>query len=295
MQRLIAAVVALTLFLSAGPVALAAEAAGAPLEQAPEIKPFTSAHFAMAGTVKMDGVTVDILGEGDLSVPDRQKSSFKFGPFTAEVVMVGDTVFTRTRFEPRWSRQTSPQVVAFGPISGSEITRLGRDVRLVGTETVDSVPTQHYTSSLDLSPLIEPILPAVNDRDVQQALASLNGTVDVWVGASDRMVRQERLILNVKLPSIEPQGDPMDATLDLTIAYSKLNQPVTINEPARTDTSPLTTPRPNIQPVVGPPGSPASSTAPLPGQAAPAGQPAAQPGTPGRPPAQAPAQVPVRR
>jgi hypothetical protein len=295
MQRLIAAVVALTLFLSAGPVALAAEAAGAPLGQAPEIKPFTSAHFAMAGTVKLDGVTVDILGEGDLSVPDRQKSSFKFGPFTAEVVLVEDTVYTRTRFEPRWSRQTSPQIVAVGPISGSEITRLGRDVRLVGTETVDGVPTQHYTSSLDLSPLIEPLLPAVNDRDVRQAIASLNGTVDVWVGASDRMVRQERLILNVKLPSIEPQGDPMDATLDLTIAYSKLNQPVTINEPARTDTSPLTTPRPNIQPVVGPPGSPASSTAPLPGQAAPAGQPTAQPGTPGRPPAQAPAQVPVRR
>ena len=52
MQRLIAAVVALTLFLSAGPVALAAEAAGAPLEQAPDIKPFNSAHFAMAGTVE---------------------------------------------------------------------------------------------------------------------------------------------------------------------------------------------------------------------------------------------------
>lgn len=292
MQRLIAAVVALTLFLSAGPVALAAEAAGAPLEQAPEIKPFKSAHFAMAGTIKMDGVTVDILGEGDLAVPDRQKSSFKFGPFTAEVVMVGDTVFTRTRFEPRWSRQTSPHVVDVGPISGSEITRIGRDVRLVGTETVDGGPTQHYTSSLDLSPLIEPILPAISDRDARQALASLNGTTDVWVGATDRMVRQERLVLNVKLPSIEPQGDPMDATLDLTIVYSKLNQPVTINEPARTDPSPLMTPRPNIQPVVGPPGSPATSTAPLPGQA---GQPGTQPGTPGRPPAQAPAQVPVRR
>ena len=292
MQRLIAVVVALTLFLSAGPVALAAEAAGAPVGQAPDIKPFNSAHFGMAGTVKMDGVTVDIIGEGDLSAPDKQKSAFKFGPFTAEVVMVGDTVFTRTRFEPRWSRQTSPQIVDVGPISGSEITRLGRDVRMVGTEMVDGVATQHYTSSLDLSPLIEPLLPAISDRDVRQAIASLNGTVDVWVGADDRMIRQERLILNVKLPSIEPQGDPMDAKLDLTVAYSKLNQPVTITEPNRNDPAPLTTPRPNINPVVGPPGSPATSTAPLPGSM---NAPAVQPGTAGRPPAQAPAQVPVRR
>ena len=246
----------------------------------------------MAGTVKMDGVTVDIIGEGDLSAPDKQKSAFKFGPFTAEVVMVGDTVFTRTRFEPRWSRQTSPQIVDVGPISGSEITRLGRDVRMVGTEMVDGVATQHYTSSLDLSPLIEPLLPAISDRDVRQAIASLNGTVDVWVGADDRMIRQERLILNVKLPSIEPQGDPMDAKLDLTVAYSKLNQPVTITEPNRNDPAPLTTPRPNINPVVGPPGSPATSTAPLPGSM---NAPAVQPGTAGRPPAQAPAQVPVRR
>lgn len=291
MQRLIATVVALTLFLSVGPVALAAESAGAPLNQAPEIKPFRTAHFGMAGTVKMDGITVDILGEGDLAVPDRQKSSFKFGPFTAEVVMVGDTVFTRSRFEPRWSRQTSPQIVDVGPISGAEFTRFGRDVRLVGTETVAGVATQHFTSSLDLSPLIEPLLPAVSDRDVRAALASLNGTIDVWVGAEDRMIRQERLILNVKLPSIEPQGDPMDAALDLTIAYSKLNDAVTIAEPTRTDSSPLLTPRPNVAPVTGPAGAPASSTAPLPGQSS---GPSTQPGRPGAAPVQAPAQVPRR-
>ncbi|MGE3269055.1 MAG: hypothetical protein AB7P40_09930 [Chloroflexota bacterium] len=289
MQRLIAAVVALTLFLSAGPVALAAEAAGAPLDQAPEIQPFKTAHFGMSGTVKMDGITVDILGEGDLSVPDRQKSAFKFGPFTAEVVMVGDTVYTRTRFEPRWSRQTSPQVVAVGPISGSEITKLGQDVKLVGTEQVAGVATQHYTSTLDLSPLIEPLLPAIDDRDVRQAIASLNGTVDTWVGVNDRMVRQERMILSIKLPSIEPQGDPMMATLDLTIGYSKLNEPVTITEPSRNDSSPLTTPRPNVAPVVGAPGAPASSTGAVPGSTG-------QPGTPGtrQAPVQAPAQVPRR-
>ena len=82
MYRLIAAVAALGLILSTGQAALAVEVANAPAQQAPEIRPFTSAHFAMSGSVKVDGITVDVLGEGDLAVPDRQRSSFKFGPFT---------------------------------------------------------------------------------------------------------------------------------------------------------------------------------------------------------------------
>lgn len=290
MQRLFATIVALTLFLSAGPAAFAAEVAQSPAAQAPEIRPFTSAHFGLSGTAKMDGVTVDILGEGDLAVPDKQRSSFKFGPFTAEVVMVGSTVFTRTRFEPRWSRQASPQLVDVGPISGVETAALGRDVRMVGTEMVGGVATEHYTSTLDLSPILEPLLPAIDDRDARAALSSLQGTVDVWVGAQDRMVRQERLIISIRLPSIEPNGDPMMATVDLTIGYSNLNQPVDIREPSRTDTSPLVTPRPNVAPVVGQPGAPATSTGPGPAT----GAPGAAGTSPTNQPVQAPAQVPRR-
>jgi len=285
MHRLVAATVALTLVFGFARAALAAEAPdGGPSAQAPDIQPFSSAHFGLAGTVKVDGVTVDVLGEGDLAPPDRQRSSFKFGPFTAEVIMVGNTVFTRTRFDPRWTRQAAPEPIEIGPISASENTRLGRDVRLVGTEQVNGVATQHYTSTLDLASIIEPLLPEIPDRDARAALASLNGTVDAWVGVEDRMLRRERIILGVNLPPLEPNGDPAKGTLDLTIVYSKLNEPVRIVEPARTDSSPLLTPRPDFQPVTGPPGSATS----------------AQPGSPGssaqppRPPTQAPAQIPRR-
>jgi hypothetical protein len=292
MHRLFAATMALALFLGVGRVALAAEAAeSAPSEQAPEIKPFSSAHFGLVGTAKIDGVTVDILGEGDLAPPDRQKSSFKFGPFTAEVVMVGDAVYTRTRFDPRWSRQASPEPLTIGPISASQATALSKDTRLVGTEQVGGVATQHYTSTLDLSPLIEPLLPEISDRDARAAARSLKGTVDVWVGADDRMVRQERLIMTVDLPSIEPAGDPMTGAVDITIAYSKLNEPVRIVEPSRTDTSPLLTPRPNVSPVTGPAGSSTTGAPP----SGPSSQPTTGgPATPGRAPAQAPAQIPRR-
>src|SRR5689334_17732083 len=135
MHRLFAALVALSVLLGVGREALAAESAeSAPSEQTPEIRPFTSAHFGLAGTVKVDGVTVDVLGEGDLAPPNRQKSSFKFGPLTAEVVMVGGAVYTRTRFDPRWSRQSSPEPIMIGPISGSEVTQIAKDTRLVGGE-----------------------------------------------------------------------------------------------------------------------------------------------------------------
>jgi len=159
----------------------------------------------------------------------------------------------------------------------------------VGTEQVGGVAVEHYTSPLDLSGLIEPILPFVNDRDVRDALTSLKGTVDVWIGAQDRMIRQERVILSVRLPSIEPAGDPMMGNMDLTIAYSNLNQAVDIRDPARTDSSPLLSPKPSVAPVTGPAGSPASSTGPAPTTGGPVtATPVSQP------PAQAPAQVPRR-
>jgi len=280
MHRVIAALVAVTLFLSAGPAALAAELARAPSPQAPEIRAFTSAHFGLAGVVKLDGITVDILAEGDLDVPERKRASVKVGPFTAEVVMTGDYVYTRTRFQPRWTREIAPDPVSLPPISAGELTKLGPDTRLVGVEIVGGVTTQHYTSKLDLSDVVDPLLPAVRSPQVRDTLQSINGTVDVWVGASDRMIRQERLIVNVTLPPIEPNGDPMPGTIDLTLAYSKLNEPVAITDPARLDTSPLQTPRPNVQPVVGPAGSPATSTA------------ASGQGPAGGQPTRAPAQVP---
>ena len=72
----------------------AAEIAAAPSAQVPNVRPFRSAHFDLAGTVKLEGITVVVLGDGDLAPLDRQRSSFKFGPFTVEIVMVGDQIYT---------------------------------------------------------------------------------------------------------------------------------------------------------------------------------------------------------
>ncbi|MCC6179901.1 MAG: hypothetical protein IT305_31695 [Chloroflexi bacterium] len=290
MHRLFGVALALSLVAAFFRPVLAAEVADAPVSARPDIRPFMSAHFGLAGTVKFDGVTVDVLGEGDLAAPDRQQATFKFGPFTAEVIMVDQTVYTRTRFEPRWSRQFAGESIAIGPLSASEATRLGEDARLVGTETVNGVLTEHYTSSLDLSPLLEPVLPNVTDRDVREALHSLEGTIDIWVGASDRMVRQERLVLTIDLPAIEPNGDSTTGTIDLTLGYSKLNEPVTISAPSRNDTSPIVTPHPNVTQVTGPAGVPVLPGTRQAGATGPSG--AVQ--APAQAPVQAPAQIPRR-
>ncbi len=275
MRSVLAAAVALAIL---GVTGAGAVASAQPLTEPPEIRPFETAHFGLIGTVKVDGVSIDVLGEGDLAPPDRQRASFKFGPFTAEVIMIGDAVYTRTRFERRWSRQFNTQPTVVGPFSSADISKLQGDVRRVGSEVVGGVPTEHYTASLDFLTFVEPILGAVDDQETREAFKTLTGTVDVWVGLEDRMIRQERLVLSVTLPAIEPEGDPVPATVDLTIAYAALNQPVSIVEPTRNDPSPLRTPRPNVAPV----GGPSVGPAPAP----------AQPRLPA--PAPAPAQVPRR-
>ena len=79
MRRILAAVVVLSLLPASAAPAVASEAlVGAPAWQVPDVRPFRSAHFGLAGTAKYDGITVDVLGEGDLALPDRQRSAFKF-------------------------------------------------------------------------------------------------------------------------------------------------------------------------------------------------------------------------
>ena len=262
MRRILAAVVVLSLLPASAAPAVASEAlVGAPAWQVPDVRPFRSAHFGLAGTAKYDGITVDVLGEGDLALPDRQRSAFKFGPFTVELVQVGDAVYTRTRFEQTWSRQLVPEPISIGPISSSELTSIERNVRLIGRESVGEVATDHYTAALDLRSTPQARL-AQAEPTVRRALESLQASVDVWIGAADRMVRQERIVLSLMLPSIEPGGEDVPATLDLTIAYSRLNEAVSIEQPMRTDPSPIQNPRPAITPVSGPHGSPTAGAAP---------------------------------
>lgn len=263
MRQVLAAVVVVSfLAASAAPVAASGVRAEARWLQVPDVRPFRTAHFGLAGSAKYDGITVDILGEGDLGLPDRQRSSFKFGPITVELIQIGDAFYTRSRFDRSWSRELFPEPISIGPISAIDLTSIERNVRLIGGETVGDTATEHYTTALDLRSTPQARLAVAVEPSVRPALESLQASVDVWVGATDRMVRQERIVLSLLLPSVEPGGEDVPATLDLTIVYSRLNQPVSIEQPNRTDRSPIQNPRPDVSPVAGPPGSPTGRAAP---------------------------------
>lgn len=264
MRVVVALLMAMSCALGWSQPAAATDESDVLVAQVLDVRPFRSAHFGLAGTVKLDGITIDILGEGDLALPDRQRAAYKFGPLTVELVLVGDAVYTRTRFDRSWSREIVPAQFPLGSIGSIQTADLQRDVRLIGREQVDNVVAEHYTANLNVQPLVEPLLPPSSDPELRRALESLRGSIDVWVGAQDRMTRQERLILAITLPAIEPEGEPLDATVDLTVAYSRLNEAVSIEAPSRSDPSPLRTPRPDIVPISGPPGSPTRAPVQIP-------------------------------
>ncbi len=234
-----------------------------PGSQVPNVRPFQSAHFDLSGTAKYDGITIDILGDGDLSPPDRQRSAFKFGPITVEIIMLGDQIYSRSRFDRTWSRELIAQPgTAIGPFSSAGLESAERNVRLIGSEVVDGVRTEHYTTTLEVREALEPLIGQVPNDEARSVLETLKGSIDVWVGTSDRMIRQERLLLSLTIPAFEPEGEVMDAIVDMTVAYSRLDEEVSIGEPRRNDPTPLRTPRPNVTPVSGPPGSPTGQRGP---------------------------------
>lgn len=232
--------------------------ASSPTGQVLDARSFRTARFGLAGTIRYDGVSVDISGDGQLQVPNQLDGSFKVGPLTAEVVLVDDAVYGRSRFDRQWSRQLIPAANRQDLTTVAENQRLLRDVRRVGTELVGGVTTEHYTAAFDLRPLFDPQLRDV-DRDTRRALETLRASVDYWIGAQDRVIRQERFILTVNLPAIEPEGEEILGVLDLTTAYTRIDEPVSIEAPPQTDPRPIRSPQPGVTALSGPAGTPALS------------------------------------
>ncbi|MFN0070007.1 MAG: hypothetical protein ACKVVP_00785 [Chloroflexota bacterium] len=199
----------------------------------PDIAPFQSAQFDLKGFVRLDGITVDVSGQGSLAPPDRSAGTYKFGPFTLETVTIGSTVYARSRFEPRWEAQEIPSElpVNVGPIVASDIFPKG-PYTLQGQERVDGKLTTRWSTDLDLGLLLAlSEFSPTSDDNVRDALKSLKANLEVWVGNDDRLLYKERVVFTFTVPAIEPQGDPLPGTIDLAMTYSKHNQPVTIQSP----------------------------------------------------------------
>lgn len=225
------AVCAALLVTVGGPSALAKQPLPPKGAGGPEIQPFNTARFDLRGFVKVDGITVDLSGEGLLAPPDRSSGTFKLGPITLETVVVRPSVYARTRFDPEWEASEIPAELPFvvSPATGSDFLALG-PYSLAGQERIDGRLTTRWSADMDLSGLAE-LMSLLPTEDVGDILRTLRGSMDVWVGNDDRLLYRERLLMTMIVPAIEPDGDPLPATLDITTTYSRHNQPVSIQAP----------------------------------------------------------------
>ena len=94
---------------------------------APDIAAFRSAKFNLTGFFKVDGITVDVSGQGSLAPPEKSAGTYKFGPITLEMVTLGDQLYARSRFDPQWEVQEAPSgfPITAGPIVHSDVLPKG--------------------------------------------------------------------------------------------------------------------------------------------------------------------------
>jgi hypothetical protein len=200
----------------------------------PDIATFESAQFNLTGFFKVDGITVDVSGQGSLAPPDRSAATYKLGPITLETTTLGDQFYVRSRFDPAWEVQDAPSEfpVSVGPIVHSEVLPKG-PFSVRAQERVDGKLTTKWSTDLDLGLLLAlSELSPTDEPAVRDALQSLKATLDVWVGNDDRQLYKERILFTFTVPPIEPGGDPLPGSIDMTLQYSAHNQPVTIEAPA---------------------------------------------------------------
>ena len=118
-----------------------------------------------------------------------------------------------------------------GPIAHADVLPKG-PYSLKAQERVDGKLTTRWSSELDLGLLLAlSELSPTDEPAVRDALKSLKGTLDVWVGNDDRQLYKEQIIFTFTVPAIEQGGDPLPGTIDMAIQYSAHDQPVSIQAP----------------------------------------------------------------
>jgi hypothetical protein len=115
------------------------------------------------------------------------------------------------------------------PADQSTFLTGSKDVKKVGTETVDGVETTHYKGTVTMMELRES-LQDEDDATLERRFDQFMGlgvdklTMDMWIDEDDH-TRQFRM-----------RGDADKGPLDMTITFLDINKPVTIKAPPAKDT-----------------------------------------------------------
>lgn len=115
------------------------------------------------------------------------------------------------------------------PTAQSTLLTGSKDLRLIGTETVDGARTTHYKGTVNSGSLIRERLDQFMQLEVSDPL-----TMDLWTDGDDR-TKQFRM----RAEHNDMLAGTGDGPLDLTITFLDINQPVAIKAPLTKDTTPL--------------------------------------------------------
>ncbi|MDQ0582491.1 hypothetical protein QF030_004669 [Streptomyces rishiriensis] len=115
------------------------------------------------------------------------------------------------------------------PTAQATLLSNSKDLRLIGTETVDGARTTHYKGTVNSDGLMGERLDQLQQLEVSDPLV-----MDLWIDGDDR-TKQFR----VRGKHSDLLAGAGDGPLDLTITFLDTNQPVAITAPPTKDTVPL--------------------------------------------------------
>ena len=212
--------------------------------------PFQSAgrdeipEFDIALDVSAQGQTFDA---GLTSTSDRLFVRFSGTSYEVPADLIEQLKQSYRQSQQQGSQRMSLESLGIDPMTWLE------DPTVEGTEEVGGTETDHISSALDVTALLDDVddllaaanrqgLSGVTGQDLPDSLppdarrqiedAVKDATVDVWSGTEDHTLRRLSLALTVEPP--DDADGPRTLELSLTIELTELNEPQTIEAPATT-------------------------------------------------------------
>lgn len=137
-----------------------------------------------------------------------------------------------------------PRQIEGSPVLQSTILTGSKDLRSIGTATIEGTRTTHYRGTVTSSSLRAAHRAATNKETREHEIDSLDQfmalrlenplTMDLWIDADNR-AKQFRMQGETYAVPDGTGGEP----LDMTITFLEINQPVTIAPPPAKDTADL--------------------------------------------------------
>lgn len=191
-------------------------------------------------------------GEGALEIVDagarkvnmRMKLGMDVGgqKFAVETILVDGESWARLGEDQPWQKAESSAVAATTGIDPASLVDMVKDATKVEwiEETElngERVHRLRYTmdpGKMDFSQILQSATGELPEETLQAMLEEMNVDAEVWLRASDLQMRQQRMLVTMTMPLPDDAGlgdVKILMTIDMTMAYSKINEPVVIEAP----------------------------------------------------------------